>query len=52
MFTCWMDTEVIRVGREEGPAKGLEEWTESETDEVGLDVMRGERSGRIGSRLI
>jgi hypothetical protein len=28
-------------------AKWLEEWTEPETDEVGLDAMRGERNGRI-----
>jgi hypothetical protein len=29
----------------------LEEWIEPEIDEVGLDAMRGERNGRIGSRL-
>jgi hypothetical protein len=37
-----MDAEAIGVGLEGGSAKGLEEWTEPETDEVGLDAMRGE----------
>jgi hypothetical protein len=51
MFTCWMDVEVIGVGLEEGSAKGMEEWTEQETNEVGLDTMIGERSKKLGSRL-
>jgi hypothetical protein len=51
MFTCWMDAGVIGVGLEEGSAKGLEEWTEPETEEVGLDAKRGEHNRRLGSRL-
>jgi hypothetical protein len=46
-----MDVEEIRVGLVGGSAEGSEEWTEPETDEVGLDALRGERSGRLGSRL-
>jgi hypothetical protein len=50
MFTCWMNAEAIGVGLEEGSAKGLE-WTEPETDEVGLDAMSGECNGGLGSKL-
>jgi hypothetical protein len=46
-----MDAEAIGVRLEEGSTKGFEEWTEPETDEVGLNAMRGERSERLGSRL-
>jgi hypothetical protein len=35
-----MDAEAIRVDLEEGSTKGLEEWMEQETNEVGLDAMR------------
>jgi hypothetical protein len=35
-----MDAKAIRVDLEEGSTKGLEEWMEQETNEVGLDAMR------------
>jgi hypothetical protein len=53
MFTCWIDAEVMGLGLEVGSAKGLEEWTEPDTEEVGLDAMgRLQQKNMIVVKLI
>jgi hypothetical protein len=46
MFTCWMAAAAIGLGSEVGSVKGLD-WTEPETEELGLDAIGEEAAEKL-----